>query len=111
MSESKPLELVVYPPVPPEPDDLWAGTGAEGLGHAMWRADRAWERTLGEMKHLTDAECAAQFYGHEYTRLAKLKDGEGSTDDHLMWAAQGRALWRMATTDHYDEDNDEEGLT
>jgi hypothetical protein len=54
----------------------------------------------GPDKRFTDAELAATFYGHEYTRLIIERDGLYSEGD---LRGQGKTLYRFATHPHYDE--------
>lgn len=97
---SKPLELVIYPPVPRCPiSSGWS------FARVDWFDDRATERKLSEKKRLTEAELAAEYYRSSFLHENSLSENDGydgmpETREHRL---QSATFFRFAKLPHYDE--------
>lgn len=89
----RPLELRIYPPAPPEPEDNIS------LEWFAWHGDRSREQMLCEWKRLTDAELAAELW----RAYAANGDGDNELSDRLDAWRQVEVWHRLATHPHYDE--------
>ena len=90
----KPLELTIYPPIPPNPRPAGPLTrmSPEFHEYMVWEDDREEEALLTRRKRLTQHELAAECWHF----MAMHRSGQGL-------AVRYAALERFATLPHYDE--------